>query len=116
MSYKALKSLIRSRPGMIKVKHNTISDLLEFPSLTQNVRMIEVKGGEPLYQDERYDLLDVFINHGVSKNITLKYITNMTYRDKKLLTMWSNFHRIRLIISIEGTGELYNLIRGHKTK
>jgi len=104
-----------SRPGMIRVKHNTISDLLEFPSLTQNVRMIEVKGGEPLYQDERYDLLDVFINHGVSKNITLKYITNMTYRDKKLLTMWSNFHRIRLIISIEGTGELYNLIRGHKT-
>jgi|TARA_R110000822_G_scaffold25827_4_gene78061 organic radical activating enzyme len=104
-----------TRPWRSKIKNNNILDLLGSPELTKHLKIVEIKGGEPLYQDQRYDVLDVFMKHDVAKNITLKYVTNMTYKDKKLLELWSNFDKVKLIISTEGTGELYNLIRGHKT-
>jgi len=99
------------------IKHrsvNNIKDLYNFPEITKDLKIVEIKGGEPLYQDQRYDILEVLIDHDVSKNITLKYITNMTVKDEKLLKLWCYFKKIKLHVSIEGTDKLYNFIRGDK--
>ena len=44
--------------------------------------------------------------------ITIAYTTNGTKTPERLKDLWPKFKRVKLIISVEGTGKLYEYIRG----
>lgn len=78
----------------------------------ENLERIDFKGGEPLMQEGMYEFLEYLVEWGVAENITIAYTTNGTKTPDRLKELWPKFKRIKLVISIEGTGDLYQYIRG----
>ena len=68
-------------------------------------------GGEPLLINEHVQLLESLIQEGASKNIKLKYNTNLTYLPNKYLELWKDFKQVRLNVSIDGYDKLNSYIR-----
>lgn len=77
-----------------------------------HLERIDFKGGEPMMQQGMFDFLNFLVEWDLAKNITIAYTTNGTKTPEILKELWPHFKRIKLIISIEGTGELYKYIRG----
>ena len=73
--------------------------------------MIYLTGGEPTLAKSQYALLDKCIDLNISKNITLKYNTNLTNIPNRLLEYWGEFKQIKLNVSIDAYGELNDYIR-----
>ena len=82
----------------------------------QYLERIDFKGGEPMMQDGMYDFLEYLIEWGIAKNITIAYTSNGTKTPKRLHELWPKFKEVKLVISIEGIGMLYQYIRGGKTQ
>lgn len=80
-------------------------------SLANTVEEIYLTGGEPTIIKEQHKLLDYLIKNGQSKNIKLKYNTNLTNVPKHLIDKWGKFKRVQLNCSIDATGELDRYIR-----
>ena len=80
-------------------------------SLANTVEEIYLTGGEPTIIKEQHKLLDYLIKNGQSKNIKLKYNTNLTNVPKHLLDKWLKFKKVQLNCSIDATGELDRYIR-----
>lgn len=91
---------------------------IKFNNLIENLNFLEeiyLTGGEPLLIEEQYLLLDECIKGGFSKQITLKYNTNLTKIPTKIIEYWRNFKEIELNVSIDGFMKLNNYIR-HPSK
>lgn len=73
---------------------------------------IDFKGGEPMMQEGMYDFLEYLVEWGYASNITIAYTTNGTKTPERLKELWPKFKRVKLVISVEGTGKLYEYIRG----
>lgn len=78
----------------------------------QYLERIDFKGGEPMMQDGMYDFLEYLVLWGYAPNITIAYTTNGTKTPERLKELWPKFKRVKLVISVEGTGKLYEYIRG----
>lgn len=78
------------------------------------IKRIDFKGGEPMLAKNHVEFLEEIINKGYSNQITLQYTTNGTVVNPKILETLSKFKNVRLMFSIEGTGTLYEYIRGGK--
>ncbi len=75
------------------------------------VEEIYLTGGEPFLSLEQTKLLEKIIQSGRSKDITLKYNTNLTLLPEKLIPLWKEFKTVKLNVSIDGLGPLLNYIR-----
>lgn len=78
----------------------------------EHLERIDFKGGEPLMQEGMYEFLEYLVEWGIAKNITIAYTTNGTKTPERLKELWPKFKSVRLVVSVEGTGELYQYIRG----
>jgi len=87
-------------------KGNTYSIISELDSLPDNIRL-NVLGGEPFMSKHFRKLLDV----AVRKNWSLGITTNGSLINPKILKMLDQIKKIDLTISVDGTGELYSLMR-----
>jgi len=70
-------------------------------------------GGEPLIMPEHYKVLDLLDSYG-AYNVRIRYNTNLStinYKGKKLTDIWKNFEQIKLGASIDGVGDVAELIR-----
>ena len=56
--------------------------------------------------------MEQFIKWGIAKDVILDINTNGTIFNDRLYKIAKNFKMVKLHISIEGTGELYQYIRG----
>jgi MoaA/NifB/PqqE/SkfB family radical SAM enzyme len=79
--------------------------------LFENLERIDFKGGEPMMQEGMFDFLEYLVEWGIAPHITIAYTTNGTKTPERLKDLWPHFKRVKLIISVEGTGKLYNYIR-----
>ena len=84
-------------------------------SIAHTVEEIYLTGGEPTVIKKQQKLLDYFIDNGTSKNIRLKYNTNLVKVPPWLLDRWTHFKRVQLNCSIDAIGELDRYIR-HPSK
>lgn len=75
------------------------------------VEEIYLTGGEPFLSLEQVHLLNKLVNSGQSKNVILKYNTNLTSIPPRLLELWPKFKVVRINISIDEKGDLLNYIR-----
>ena len=75
--------------------------------------IVELKGGEPLYNDETFDLLNSMVSLGLNRRCSvLKIITNGTAYSDEMLDLLDQFPMLDLQISIDATGKLHEYTRG----
>ena len=75
--------------------------------------IVELKGGEPLYNDETFDLLSSMVSLGLDQRCaSLKIITNGTAYSAEMLDLLAQFPSLDLEISIDATGKLHEYTRG----
>jgi len=77
-----------------------------------NLKIIEIKGGEPFVSSEHFNFLEFLVTEGYSQNITLSYVTSGLFDIKKYIFLFRHFNEIKFTISADGTGEIYQYIRG----
>lgn len=87
------------------INNNSVDFFLE------NIRHIIFGGGEPLLLKEHEKFITKLVETGYSKQIELRYHTNGTILNEKLLTLWSNFKEVELMISIDDWGIRNDYIR-----
>jgi MoaA/NifB/PqqE/SkfB family radical SAM enzyme len=71
-------------------------------------------GGEPMLNPDHWKLLDTLIENGRSRNISLRYNTNLTtlnYRGKEVTELWKHFKKTRVYASLEAIGEPGQMVR-----
>lgn len=97
---------------------DTVKDALEvnsqylFPLLKKfiqsgDLKHIQLSGGEPLITDANLKLLNFLIDNKLT-DVAISYSTNLSnlsYKNIDLLSLWSNFEKISLEVSIDGWGE-----------
>ena len=70
-----------------------------------------LSGGEPMICEGMYKFFNFVIEHGISKNIILRYNTNLTVLPNKMLEYWKYFKVINLSISLDGYDHVNDYIR-----
>lgn len=73
---------------------------------SQNIEQVYFAGGEPMLIDRHYDFLEKCIAQGVAKNITIEYNTNMSTIPTKVLSLWTQFKKVRIGASVDGMGKV----------
>jgi len=71
-------------------------------------------GGEPLMWDIHWDIMKHLVDTGQSKNVTIRYNTNLsriTYKEHKLYDYLPYFKDVQMCASIDGTGEIVEYVR-----
>jgi len=82
------------------------------PELMSNVDEIWFAGGEPLYDDDHYKILDSVMHR--ADEITLNYATNLSMLSNKkynVVNYWKKFKKVIAAVSLDGPPELNEYIR-----
>lgn len=82
--------------------------------LTPQANSFYFTGGEPFLIQNHWTMLEKLIELGYSKNIILKYNTNLTvlkYKDKDIKHLWEQFKQVTIMCSLDATSERFNYIR-----
>ena len=78
------------------------------------VRSLEALGGEPLYSNAWYKLIDFLIEHDYAKNISLSIVTNGTfYNDNFIKKVIKNFRSFIISLSIDGMDRVFEYLRSN---
>jgi len=104
----------------IKLKINQVSQSefkwneSNFVNLSKNLKLkpklINLRGGEPLYNKKIFEILDSFDPKDVNDTV-IHITTNGTIWNQQWANMLSKFKLVRLMFSVDATGDLYNYIR-----
>ena len=105
---------LKNKPHLDKFQDNP--DWWEdLEKLLPYFRRVEFAGGEPLMDPQHYRILDMLKPYG--DNIELKYATNGTTLGIKggrtVHEYWPHFRSVAVNVSLDGTGDVYNYIRGN---
>ena len=82
-----------------------------FEQYAPNAKKLYIVGGEPLIIKEHQESLERLVASGKSKNIQLEYNSNLTMVPDRLVYLWEQFKQIRIGVSIDGTGSVFNYQR-----
>jgi radical SAM protein with 4Fe4S-binding SPASM domain len=78
---------------------------------------IHFAGGEPLIMPEHWRLIEM-LEKSNNYDVKLKYSTNVTMltnKGRNIIDIWKKFKHVHLSLSIDGTGDIFELVR-HKGK
>jgi MoaA/NifB/PqqE/SkfB family radical SAM enzyme len=100
--------------GYRKLNSDIIDKLFEFPEYFKNLSYLSIKGGEPYMEDGNKEIFRRLIDLNLEKNITLDVTTNGTIIDEEFHELAKRFKHTKWTVSLEGTGKLYEYIRGGK--
>lgn len=103
-----------NNPERQKIIQHELPDLEELIPHSGDLQRIDFKGGEPMLAKNHVEFLEKLIERNVHEYITLQYTTNGTVVNPRILDTLKKFKNVRLMFSIEGTGDLYSYIRGGK--
>ena len=108
MCFAENSSLIAKEENKKIIEYDT-TDIysMDFTNLIQ----LNVLGGEPTISDELIDLLNFLVKNNLSKKIDLMFTTNATNTNSKWMDLISKFNRCYVIISLDGTGKVYEYVR-----
>ena len=82
-----------------------------FDKIAPDLRYIYFSGGEPLISPAMTEILNRLIARDFAKNITLRYDTNLTVINNKIIEKFKFFKNIDFCVSLDDVEERYNLIR-----
>jgi len=98
--------------GYRNVPIEIVDRLFEYPEYFKNLQYVNIKGGEPYMEPANKKIMERLISLDLAKNITLDISTNGTVVDEEFDDLALQFKETKWHISIEGTGKLYEYIRG----
>lgn len=96
------------------IKENKLDYLAMILDNLPHITKMYFCGGEPLLLKEHYEILDLLIKLGYSKNIQLSYNTNLMQlglKDQNILDYWKHFKDILVAASIDATDSQLSYIR-----
>lgn len=104
------KYFVSMDDSVVKDTFDITSDYL-FPMLKHYIRngslqQISISGGEPLITDANVRLLNFLIDNNLT-NVKLGYSTNLSnlsYKNIDLMSLWEKFIKVRLEVSLDGWG------------
>jgi sulfatase maturation enzyme AslB (radical SAM superfamily) len=82
--------------------------------LDENIQEIYFAGGEPLLNADHWQLLDKLVKLNLSKNIVIRYSTNLTtlkYKDVDIFDLWKKFKEVHVVVSVDATEQAFDFIR-----
>lgn len=82
--------------------------------LTENITRFEeiyFTGGEPLLLKGHYNFLQMLLDAGMGRRVRLRYDTNLTKLNPKVIGLWAQFSHVEVSVSLDGHGEVANFIR-----
>ena len=82
-----------------------------FDKIAPDLRHIYFSGGEPLIAPAMHEILTRLIDKGYAKNVILKYDTNLTVINNKIIEKFKHFRKINFSVSVDDVAERYELIR-----
>lgn len=107
---KVVRIFLKDDKPSIDYDYNWFADNEKFNSevlshITE-IKKLYIVGGEPLYIQEHYQLLETLAASGHSSGIYLEYNTNMTTFPDKLIELWKSFRGVMVGASIDGYGKV----------
>lgn len=84
----------------------------DLPVIMNNTDELWFAGGEPLYDDDHYRILDSVMDR--ADKITLNYATNLSMLSNKkynVLDYWKKFKKVILAVSLDGPPDLNEYVR-----
>lgn len=103
-----------NNPSNQIIRQHGLEDLKSLLPYVSKLTRIDFKGGEPMMAKNHVEFLEMLVAEGLNDKLTLQYTTNGTIVNPKILNVLSKFKKVRIMFSIEGTGDLYKYIRGGK--
>jgi len=91
------KSLFQNKDIMLEVEKH-------YP----HVNHIYFAGGEPMMQEEHWEILKYFVETGTAKDVSLVYSTNMSklsYKNQSIFDYWKHFKNVHVQMSIDAEGK-----------
>ncbi len=82
-----------------------------FEKHTTKAKKLYIVGGEPLIIDEHFQSLERLVATGRAKDIEIEYNSNLTNVTPRMLKIWENFKQIRIGVSIDGYGDVFEYQR-----
>ena len=82
-----------------------------FDKIAPDLRHIYFSGGEPLIAPAMDEILSRLIAKDFAKNVTLRYDTNLTVINNKIIEKFKHFKKIDFCVSLDDIEERYELIR-----
>lgn len=82
-----------------------------FRSIMSDLKYIYFTGGEPFLVPAMAQCLDMLIEAGLAADIRLRFDTNLSVINNKILDKLSKFKRVIMCVSVDDVEERYNLIR-----
>ncbi len=70
------------------------------------VEEVYFAGGEALFHEEHYKILDYWLKHD-HRNVRIRYTTNfstLSFKDKDILEYWKNFNDVKVAASLDDMG------------
>ena len=98
--------------GNYSLDISAVRNLLTNREAFKNLSYISLKGGEPFLNEINYYFLDHIIDMGCASHCILDITTNGTIVNDKWNDYLKHFKEVKLHISIEAVGGLYQYIRG----
>jgi organic radical activating enzyme len=83
----------------------------QFNSHKESINRIHVNGGEPTLNMKHQEFLKELVRSGRSKEIELLYNINLTNIPDELITLWGQFKKTIIHVSIDAVGERNDYIR-----
>lgn len=99
--------------GDLEFENFDVQNMLEEISQSE-LEEIYFTGGEPMLNKDHWLLLDRLIKNGQSKNISLRYNTNLSvlsHQGQSVLDCWREFKKVKVYASLEAVGEPASYIR-----
>jgi sulfatase maturation enzyme AslB (radical SAM superfamily) len=82
-----------------------------FEKHTGKAKKLYIVGGEPLIIEEHFESLERLVASGRAKNIQIEYNSNLTNVTDRMLKIWENFKQVRIGVSIDGYGDVFEYQR-----
>jgi MoaA/NifB/PqqE/SkfB family radical SAM enzyme len=79
--------------------------------MVENIKYLDLYGGEPLMSKLHFDFLKKLIDLGVAKNIKIDYNTNGTIYSEKFFDLWDHFKEIKISFSIDDIADRFEAQR-----
>lgn len=79
--------------------------------INHDLKLLNLRGGEPLINKTIIKIIEKLVVTGKSKNITLHITTNGTTCNDKIINLLGKFQNVRIMLSIESTGKFNDYIR-----
>lgn len=108
-----LYHLVGEKTYPIGVQEKNWSDeqLKEILQISQNLKRLELFGGEPMYNKQVHRLLEQIVDQGHARHIILYINTNGSVDILKKMPFVTEFAQIEIGVSIDGVGAHFDYIR-----